>query len=255
MIGPWPAQGFAYRVKVGLQWSGYSAAWRFIAEIYRETYEHDGPGNITSRTATGKPSLTYTIDSMNRVTYDGSRSFVYDANGNMTYRTGAPTWQYVYDAQDRLISVLADGTELAHYSYDGEGNLVKMFEKQDAVDPGKTTVVIYDGLQPIYEEEYQGNTTVGTPIATRTYIHVAGQAIAKIENGTLYYYHRDHLGSTRATSDATGNIVKSLRYTPYGEMLSVRTPRAGFYPGRDETLYWKTTRLHHRALLLRSAVL
>ena len=86
---------------------------------------------------------------MNRVTYDGSRSFVYDANGNMTYRSGAPTWQYIYDVQDRLTSVLVDGIELAHYSYDAEGNLVKMFEKQGAADPGKTTVVIYDGLQPI----------------------------------------------------------------------------------------------------------
>ncbi|MGB9873194.1 MAG: RHS repeat-associated core domain-containing protein, partial [Anaerolineae bacterium] len=35
-------------------------------------------------------------------------------------------------------------------------------------------------------------------------------------NGTLYFLHGDHLGSATLTTDASGNRVGELRYTPYG---------------------------------------
>ncbi|MGB9873121.1 MAG: RHS repeat domain-containing protein, partial [Anaerolineae bacterium] len=35
-------------------------------------------------------------------------------------------------------------------------------------------------------------------------------------NGTLYFLHGDHLGSATVATDASGNRVGELRYTPYG---------------------------------------
>src|SRR5439155_2321375 len=36
------------------------------------------------------------------------------------------------------------------------------------------------------------------------------------DNGTPYYYHTDHLGSTSVITDANGAQVQSLTYYPYG---------------------------------------
>ncbi len=43
-----------------------------------------------------------------------------------------------------------------------------------------------------------------------------GQCIALRQVGTLYFLHSDHLGSVTLTTDAGGNRVGELRYTPYG---------------------------------------
>ncbi len=56
--------------------------------------------------------------------------------------------------------------------------------------------------------------------------------------GTLYFLHGDHLGSATVTTDASGNRVGELRYTPYGvlrhEWGSIPTDRR--YTGqRQET--------------------
>ena len=193
---------YFWRVKVydGIYWSAYSAARSFKTDIaYKASDELDDVGNITTRTIVtaknGSQSASYIPDAMNRLTSltSGGRteSFSYDANGNMTFRYRASTWQFIYDVQDRLTSVVMDGVELAHYTYDGEGTLVKAYVRQNACDQGKTTIYVYDGLQPVYEVDYAGNTTSGTPLATRTYLYGQGQAVARVDNtGTINYYLR-----------------------------------------------------------------
>ena len=44
------------------------------------------------------------------------------------------------------------------------------------------------------------------------------RAIATRVDGTLYYVHQDHLGSTVAVSDAAGQAVGRVQYDPYGEV-------------------------------------
>jgi len=43
-------------------------------------------------------------------------------------------------------------------------------------------------------------------------------------DGTLYYVHQDHLGSTVAVSDAAGGAVGRVLYDPYGEVLTSTLP-------------------------------
>ena len=38
-------------------------------------------------------------------------------------------------------------------------------------------------------------------------------------NGSRYYYHSDHLGSSSLITDATGNVTQQLDYVPYGEVF------------------------------------
>jgi hypothetical protein len=43
-------------------------------------------------------------------------------------------------------------------------------------------------------------------------------------NGTRYYLHYDQVGSLRAVSDSSGNIVKEIIYDTYGNVLSDSDP-------------------------------
>ena len=51
-----------------------------------------------------------------------------------------------------------------------------------------------------------------------------GQRIVTRVDGTLYYVHQDHLGSTVAVSDAGGQSVGRVQYDPYGEVLTSTLP-------------------------------
>src|SRR5690606_13088843 len=44
------------------------------------------------------------------------------------------------------------------------------------------------------------------------------------QNGNRYYIASDHLGSARAISDASGNILKAVSYDSYGNVLSDTNP-------------------------------
>ena len=42
----------------------------------------------------------------------------------------------------------------------------------------------------------------------------------KNADGTKYFYHADHLGSTSLITDQNGNVVENEFYSPFGESLS-----------------------------------
>ncbi len=82
----------------------------------------------------------------------------------------------------------------------------------------------------------------------RYYIYAPGFGlVAHIDaNGTARYYHGDHLGSTIALTDASGNVTDQFNYTPYGELMartgSTDTPYT--FCGRHG-VYWEGGSLYH----------
>jgi YD repeat-containing protein len=108
-------------------------------------------------------------------------NYSYDANGNMI--TGTVRF-YTWDVENRLTSVSVNGTAIATFIYDGDGNRVKKWQNSE-----NTTYV---------NQYYEVNTT--TSNATSSY-YLGGKLIATLEqalseNGTLRYVHQDHLTST-----------------------------------------------------------
>jgi RHS repeat-associated protein len=137
---------------------------------------------------------------------DGT-SFTYDDNGNRTQKTkGTDTWVYTYDYANRLTEIEENSTTLEECVYDGNGKRIQV------TDDSKTTIYIYSGLNVLYEE---------TMNSAATYIYGPVGRVAKRitinQQHNTYYYHTDHLGSTRLITDETKNIVESATYHPFGE--------------------------------------
>jgi RHS repeat-associated protein len=111
------------------------------------------------------------------------------------------TYTQTFDAENRLISVTVSG-QTTQFIYDGDGNLVKKIKP----DGSKT---LYVG--GIYEVD---KASGGSVTRTVTYYPVAG---AMRINSTLYYILKDHLGSASVVTDASGTILGTQRYYPFGE--------------------------------------
>jgi len=60
-----------------------------------------------------------------------------------------------------------------------------------------------------------------------------GTVIGRREGSDRLYYHRDHLGSTRAVVNASGTVVETQDYYPFG--LAELVPKTFGMPGRSMT--------------------
>ncbi|MFN3929152.1 MAG: RHS repeat-associated core domain-containing protein, partial [Thermoflexus sp.] len=108
-------------------------------------------------------------------------------------------YQQGWDAENRLAVVTHTLTgQVVRFVYDGDGNRILR------IGPGGTTVYIGD----YYER--RGS-------AVTKYYYVAGQRVAVRVNGSLYFLHADHLGSTTLLTDQSQQVIARRWYYPYGE--------------------------------------
>ena len=71
----------------------------------------------------------------------------------------------------------------------------------------------------------------GSVTRTVTYYPVAG---AMRINNTLYYTLKDHLGSASVVTDASGNILGTQRYYPFGETRLITIYTDKLFTGQRE---------------------
>ncbi|MGC1119670.1 MAG: RHS repeat-associated core domain-containing protein [Candidatus Methanofastidiosia archaeon] len=181
---------------------------------WSHSYSYDKAGNRT-----GKDGITYSINAVNQVTglSDGT-VFSYDENGNMVGKMkGSDTWEYMYDSSNGLTRVEKNDMTIGEYVYDGNGRRILVIENSTE------TVYVYSGLNVLYEE---------TATGTANYVYGPTGRLAKkttIEDEShMFYYHTDHLGSTRLVTDESADIVVSTRFEPFGENTS---------PGEESYLF------------------
>jgi RHS repeat-associated protein len=220
--------------QIGNGWRNTTSDWHTQTESYSydgldrltsanslswsHTYAYDKAGNRTA-----KDGITSTINVVNEVTAlsDGT-TFSYDSKGNRTQRTKGPnTWVYTYDYANRLTKVEKNSATLGEYVYDGEGRRIQVTEDNE------TTTYIYSGLNVLYEETMTG---------TAVYIYgPAGLLAKKTETAGeshTFYYHTDHLGSTRLVTDESNTIVTSVTYHPFGEPI-LTGEESHLYTGKE----------------------
>jgi len=164
-------------------------------------------------------SQSYASNSLNQYASVNGVPFTYDGNGNLT-SDGVNT--YAYDAENRLVGA----TTLLYssmYTYDPFGRRIS--KKVGSV----TTSYVHDGDQVIVEYDGSGQML-------RRYIYGPGidQPVCMKTGSALYYYHFDGLGSVIALTDASGNVVETFAYTPYGEANQVSSLGNPYlYTGRE----------------------
>jgi RHS repeat-associated protein len=144
-------------------------------------------------------------------------TFTYDNNGNLIQKTvdGTST-TYVWDYANRLTALGVTGAGTTTYGYDAFGARVYQIASTTA-----TTTY------PFKFFSVASSTRSGTNYSTSTeYVFNGDTLLATVDQafrngaatGTAQtrYIHPDHLGSTNVVTNASGTVVQTLDYYPYG---------------------------------------
>jgi len=148
-----------------------------------------------------------------------SIDLTHDRNGNMTSITGSygivSAW---YDWRNLTLGYSDDDTNFT-YRYDHLGN--RTYKKSGNVNYVRgafgEVLAVYNSLNLLYHNILRPDGTV----------------IGRREGSNRLYYHRDHLGSTRAVANASGSVVETQDYYPFG--LAELVPKTFGMPGRSMT--------------------
>ncbi|MBI4133320.1 hypothetical protein HY478_01770, partial [Candidatus Uhrbacteria bacterium] len=200
-----------------------TATWTTSAQTDHALYAIKAVGNsIVSTTTTN----TYTYAGTNyanphAVTQIGNgvstTTYGYDVNGNVTQKSvdGVLT-TYIWDYANRL-TALGAGAATTTYSYDAFGARV--------LQTGTTTTYIYpsklysvasstiSGAAYATTTEYIWTSKGDTLVATVEQQFASGSATGTAQTS---YIHPDHLGSTNVITNASGTVISTKDYYPFG---------------------------------------
>src|SRR5262249_24872403 len=159
-----------------------------------------------------------------RLTGDGTYTFVYDNEGNMTSKTrisDSEQWTYTWDYRNRLTQVVeknSGGTTVANdvFTYDVENRRIGKSTN------GTQTWTGYDGANP-----YADFTGAGSITNEYLYGNAIDQLFAKYNAGTDTWYSTDKLGSVRQLTNTSGTVLDTLTYDSFGNILTESSPANG----------------------------
>ncbi len=144
----------------------------------------------------------------NRLSFQGDRHFTYDKRGNLIQEKrgtgGKLLTTYQYNLNNQLTKIKKHG-QTTEYTYDPLGRRIK---KQDEFG---STRYLWAGDQLVQEERNN---------LKKTYIYEpeSFKPLAMVQDGEVYHYHLDHLGTPQELSDQYGKIVWKARYKTYGNV-------------------------------------
>lgn len=227
---------------------GYDATDRLSSVVANgsasESYTYDAVGNRTSSFTDSE--LAYAsfnrLTSIRRGAYgDPNSSRSYDNNGNLIQ---GPFWQsglissvpesyaaYSYDFENRLTQVVEAWLDslffgwnytTVNYQYDALGRRIAR-----STSNGDVQKFVYDGQNVIQDLNDSGQVIT-------SYLNGPGvdNKIRQTDaNGNLYY-SKDHLGSTNALTNDSGQVVESIGYDSFGNSTGSGYTRYT-YTGRE----------------------
>jgi RHS repeat-associated protein len=216
-----------------------------------EGYTYDELGNVTQRVQTWDGAgftESFTYDGMNRLATaqvgTAIQTYLYNAIGNMTSKTGVGTGDYVYPAsgagsvQPHAVQSIPG---LGSYGYDLNGNLIsapngavlswKSFDMPDTLSRGGVsdqfvygpehqrarqnrsdgTALYYAGAMEV--EVKAGVTTLKTYWPTGLGVEIDKTGVAT----ELLWTHTDRLGSVIGLTNSAGTFKEKLAYDAWGK--------------------------------------
>jgi RHS repeat-associated protein len=170
----------------------------------------------------------------NRIAQFGASSFTFDMEGQTATKTnGQGVTSFEWDARGRMSRATLPNGQSASYSYDALGRRVSR------TAGGVTTRFLYDRQDVVLDRGSDGSTVD----------YLNGLAIdeklrqSSTATGALYFL-QDHLGSTAALTNPTGNVVEQMQYEAFGESAGSALTRYGFTGRERDSL---TGLLYYRA--------
>ncbi len=178
-----------------------------------------GFNNCTGGGVTWKGTTSYAYDKVGNRTDSGASVQVgdrltafdgytlgYDADGNLTSKSGNGVSQTLYwNSLGQLDSVNANGT-MVRFGYDGLGRRVRK------TVGSTTTTAVYDGVNLFMELDGSGQ-----PLREYTYYPGVDRPHSMVSGGAVYYYATDFPGNVLGLVSSTNSVVNQYRYKPFGK--------------------------------------
>jgi len=216
---------------------GYDAVNRLVSAqvpttvttVPNRSYAYDGADRLTTAGVAGAASTTYTYDAASELTSQsaglpagGTVTNTYDVRGNRTSSTDSlgNVVRFAYDQGNRLT--------------DYTGPALNALNTQTGENLTLQYTYYGDGLRATWGTSgvgvaYGYDLAEGLPLVIddTTAKYVTGPGGLPLEMitpaNTVYYYHSDRLGSTRALTDANGRPVVTYTYDPFGKVTPSST--------------------------------
>ncbi len=209
-------------------------------------YKYDSRHNVrfsqdAQQAAGGKVSY-FSYDPFSRMIRSGevARAFAsLDANRAYAFETGAASWtsRYIYDIDDVYdIDDIDDAGESGAAAFWPVGRPVRIEQNTDADAAAEVTArVAYDregrvtrrrvAIEGLPDKDVFYSYDLAGKVTAMVYpdggeVHAADERLAKVANGVVSYYLKDHLGSTRTLLSSSGTTLATYDYWPYGEVLA-----------------------------------
>jgi RHS repeat-associated protein len=195
-------------------WSySYDASGQLTGVTYPDgrvvTYVYDAVGNRIEVIDDGI-STAYAMNNMNQYTAVGEATYTFDADGNMASKTeGGVTTTYAYDIENRLVGVTTP-TDTWTYTYDAFGNRIASTHNDEITN----YVIDPIGLGDVAAEYDDGGNLIAR------YDHGYGLVAQTDSLGNGAYYTFSAIGNTSELTSATGTVLNSYTYDPFGISLS-----------------------------------
>lgn len=152
------------------------------------------------------PSIMNAVyDRANRMTMFNGTAISYDGNGNPLSLMGM---ELTWNQKGQLTNVTGAAAGPIEYRYDAMGRRVSKIVNS------VTTNYLYDGLNLIAELDGDNSNA---PIAWYVYAGLDRPLARVAADGSVVYYHQDILGSVIALTDASGSVVTTYNYSPFGK--------------------------------------
>jgi RHS repeat-associated protein len=147
-----------------------------------------------------------------------SRTPSYDANGNQITGYILPLGSsslvscvYSWDAENRLVKITYADNSKTEFTYDGLSRRVRITERNASNTITSDKRYLWSGgNQPAEEREANGTTV------TKRYFPQGEQRIGGSDAG-FYYYTKDHLGSIREITNASGALATRYDFDLWGK--------------------------------------
>lgn len=167
-------------------------------------YGYDLVGNRTDSGAV--------VTTGNRLTQIAGYTYEFDADGNVTRRTGGGVDQYLYwNSINQLDSIWSSNVGTVHFRYDGFGRRIR---KQG---PTYAWNYHYSGSQL-----YTDTKDDGAVVHTYKYYPGTDNPASVTDWDRTYHFVMDASGNVRGLiNEETGAASNSYSYTPYGQLESI----------------------------------